>query len=282
MEQHLDLTPKRKPKVHWCKAISQEKKSRHGYWAFCDPYSDVYDGGDSPDDKKKCYWESTNDSERLDLTWEGLSLNDWMKISKDGDDLEGIIDYLEPASYDGFIDLDDDAYKERKCKLLGMTYRKPPPILVEKVEVTRSMTVLQQIGDLISDKNSDITHVSAKGALWEEGDVFCDIYLLYGSAGVRVITAAGGRSYKENAGFVVPTGLLTVSAASIIGPQTHLDFGRCDGYGLMDQWAVLLSLTERWGDNDPNRGVNKKTCLVALSLLEVRKSIEALGCISFF
>ncbi|GKA84123.1 reverse transcriptase domain-containing protein [Tanacetum coccineum] len=57
--------------------------------------------------------------------------------SKDGDDLEGIIDYLEPASYDGFIDLDDEAYKERKCKLLGMTYRKPPPILVEKVEVTR-------------------------------------------------------------------------------------------------------------------------------------------------
>ncbi|GJR07145.1 ribonuclease H-like domain-containing protein [Tanacetum coccineum] len=60
------------------------------------------------------------------------------------------------------------------------------------------------------------------------------LYLLYGSAGVRVITAAGGRSYKENSkfkrkvatvpavGFVVPTGLLTVSAASIIGPQTSL------------------------------------------------------------
>ncbi|GKD08279.1 hypothetical protein Tco_1187964, partial [Tanacetum coccineum] len=36
-------------------------------------------------------------------------------------------------------------------------------------------------------------------------DRFCDnfvsavlVYLLYGSAGVRVITAAGGRSYKEN------------------------------------------------------------------------------------
>ncbi|GJX16446.1 reverse transcriptase domain-containing protein [Tanacetum coccineum] len=34
------------------------------------------------------------------------------------------------------------------------------------------------------------------------------------------------------AGFVVPTGLLTVSAASIIGPQTPLDLGRCDVYGL--------------------------------------------------
>nr|GEV05708.1 hypothetical protein [Tanacetum cinerariifolium] len=32
---------------------------------------------------------------------------------------------------------DDEAYKERKCKLLSMTYRKPSPILIEKVEVTR-------------------------------------------------------------------------------------------------------------------------------------------------
>nr|GEU70155.1 putative gnk2-like domain-containing protein [Tanacetum cinerariifolium] len=82
MEQHLDLTPIRKPKVHWCKEISEEKKSRHEYWASRDPYSEVCDRGDSPDDKKKRYWKSTNDSERLDLTWEGLSLNDWMKLRR--------------------------------------------------------------------------------------------------------------------------------------------------------------------------------------------------------
>ncbi|GJY70611.1 hypothetical protein Tco_0474314 [Tanacetum coccineum] len=34
------------------------------------------------------------------------------RVSKDKDDLEGIIDYLEPMLYDGFIDLDDEAYKE--------------------------------------------------------------------------------------------------------------------------------------------------------------------------
>ncbi|GJX92278.1 hypothetical protein Tco_0345604 [Tanacetum coccineum] len=32
-------------------------------------------------------------------------------------------------------------------------------------------------------------------------DSFATVYLLYGSAGVRVITAAGGRSYKENSRF---------------------------------------------------------------------------------
>ncbi|GJX63992.1 zinc knuckle CX2CX4HX4C containing protein [Tanacetum coccineum] len=123
-------------------------------------------------DEKKGTLESMNDSERVDLEWEELSFNDWddMKVnngqnpeecredkvntilevvldkldeawfngtSEDEDDLEGILDYLEPKSYDGFIDLDDEAYIERKCVLLGLTYREPPPILIEKVKFTR-------------------------------------------------------------------------------------------------------------------------------------------------
>ncbi|GJW97330.1 zinc finger, CCHC-type containing protein [Tanacetum coccineum] len=60
--------------------------------------------------------------------------SDWFNgTSKDKDDLEWIIDFLEPTSYDVFIDLDDEAYKERKS---NMAYKKPPPILIEKVEVT--------------------------------------------------------------------------------------------------------------------------------------------------
>ncbi|GKA46491.1 retrovirus-related pol polyprotein from transposon TNT 1-94 [Tanacetum coccineum] len=58
-------------------------------------------------------------------------------IDEDDDDLEGITDYLEPTLYDGFVDSDDEEYKERKCRLLGMPYIKPPPILIEKVNVTR-------------------------------------------------------------------------------------------------------------------------------------------------
>ncbi|GJZ93174.1 hypothetical protein Tco_0665239 [Tanacetum coccineum] len=58
-------------------------------------------------------------------------------VSEDKDDLEGIIDYLEPTLYDGSIDLDDEAYKLRRNKLLGMPYSKPPPILREEAEATR-------------------------------------------------------------------------------------------------------------------------------------------------
>ncbi|GKB01691.1 hypothetical protein Tco_0829735 [Tanacetum coccineum] len=53
-----------------------------------------------------------------------------------------------------------------------------------------------------------------------------------------------GSSWFLLVGFVVPTGLLTVSAASIIGPQTPLDLGRCDAYGLVSliDLTVLLLL----------------------------------------
>nr|GEV10440.1 hypothetical protein [Tanacetum cinerariifolium] len=56
---------------------------------------------------------------------------------EDEDDLDGILDYLKPISYDGFINLDDEAYNKRRCRLLGMTYEEPTPILIEKAKVTR-------------------------------------------------------------------------------------------------------------------------------------------------
>ncbi|GKB49362.1 hypothetical protein Tco_0900115 [Tanacetum coccineum] len=53
--------------------------------------------------------------------------DEWFKGTDEYDeDLEGIIDYLEPTLYDEFIDSDDEEYKERKCRLLGMPYIKPP------------------------------------------------------------------------------------------------------------------------------------------------------------
>ncbi|GKD73870.1 RNA-directed DNA polymerase, eukaryota, reverse transcriptase zinc-binding domain protein, partial [Tanacetum coccineum] len=58
-------------------------------------------------------------------------------VSKDKDDLEGIIDYLEPTLYDGFNDHNDEAYKQRRNKLLGMPYTEPPSIVKEEAEITR-------------------------------------------------------------------------------------------------------------------------------------------------
>ncbi|GJX21957.1 hypothetical protein Tco_0226402, partial [Tanacetum coccineum] len=107
------------------------------------PFDEKYNGGSLCLNEIKCYWESENDGKRIDVEWENLSLNDWLRIRfgegtyEDDDDLEGIIDYLEPTLYDGFIDSDDEEYKERKCRLLGMPYVKPPPTLIEKVSVTR-------------------------------------------------------------------------------------------------------------------------------------------------
>ncbi|GJS60369.1 hypothetical protein Tco_0655153 [Tanacetum coccineum] len=69
-------------------------------------------------------------------------------------------------------------------------------------------------------------------------------YLLYGSAGGRVITAAGGRSYNENSRFKRKVATdVDIRAAKFMGcclmdvvdkgPQTPLDLGRCDAYGLV-------------------------------------------------
>ncbi|GJX77832.1 hypothetical protein Tco_0324643 [Tanacetum coccineum] len=57
----------------------------------------------------------------------------------DEDNLDGIVDYLELKPHNGFIDIEDEAYKERMCKFLGMTYKEPSLILIKKVEVTRYM-----------------------------------------------------------------------------------------------------------------------------------------------
>nr|GEZ15526.1 hypothetical protein [Tanacetum cinerariifolium] len=64
--------------------------------------------------------------------------DEWFKgTDEDDEDLEGIIDFLEPTLYDEFIDSGDEEYKERKCRMLEMPYIKPPPIIIEKVNVTR-------------------------------------------------------------------------------------------------------------------------------------------------
>ncbi|GJW64239.1 RNA-directed DNA polymerase, eukaryota, reverse transcriptase zinc-binding domain protein [Tanacetum coccineum] len=58
-------------------------------------------------------------------------------VSRDMDDLEGIINYLEPKLYDGFIDHNDEAYKRKRNKLLGMPYTEPPPIIKEEAKITK-------------------------------------------------------------------------------------------------------------------------------------------------
>ncbi|GKB84511.1 zinc knuckle CX2CX4HX4C containing protein [Tanacetum coccineum] len=136
--------------------ITEEKQSRPK------ERRDVCDGGDSPINKMKCYWESMNDSKQEELERVNLSLNDWIKIrdeeddleenledpeeceedkanaimwaihdklkddwfnntSKDEVNLERILDYLEPRSYNGFINLDNETYNKRRRDLHEVT-----------------------------------------------------------------------------------------------------------------------------------------------------------------
>ncbi|GJV58480.1 hypothetical protein Tco_1459485 [Tanacetum coccineum] len=189
-------------KTYWCEPVHQEHEKGYTLWASCDPHHEICDGGGIPDKKLKHYWKGTNDNDRINLEWEGLSCTNWVRarygnvnditkerilqkfwdnklggqirekilteeqedpekcgetkeraiigemvnklpeewfleVSRDKDDLEGIIDYLEPILYDGFIDYNDEAYKQRRNKLLGMPYIEPPPIKKEEAEITK-------------------------------------------------------------------------------------------------------------------------------------------------
>ncbi|GKF46333.1 hypothetical protein Tco_0136135 [Tanacetum coccineum] len=64
--------------------------------------------------------------------------DDWYTgTPDDDDDLDCLVEYLELHTHNGFIDTEDEAYKERMCKLLGMTYKKPPSVIIKKFEITR-------------------------------------------------------------------------------------------------------------------------------------------------
>lgn len=41
------------------------------------------------------------------------------------------MDYLDLQGYDGFMDIDNEAYEQRRCKFLGIPYKKQPPIHAE-------------------------------------------------------------------------------------------------------------------------------------------------------
>ncbi|GJX85480.1 hypothetical protein Tco_0336254 [Tanacetum coccineum] len=64
---------------------------------------------------------------------------EWFKgTHEDDDDLEGIIDYFEPTLYDGFIDSDDEEYKEKKYSVgPGEVYTKIKVSEVEELSRTR-------------------------------------------------------------------------------------------------------------------------------------------------
>ncbi|GKB54314.1 hypothetical protein Tco_0905067 [Tanacetum coccineum] len=94
-----------------------------------------YDDNNDFHDPEQC--EESRNNEIRERIINNLH-EEWFKgTSNDEDDIEGIINYLKPTSYNGFIDLDEEEYNKRRCRLLGMPYIEPPPIIVEQVKITR-------------------------------------------------------------------------------------------------------------------------------------------------
>ncbi|GJV35844.1 RNA-directed DNA polymerase, eukaryota, reverse transcriptase zinc-binding domain protein, partial [Tanacetum coccineum] len=155
--------------THWCEPIHQEIEGGHTIWASCDPY---HEEGMSRTNWIRARYGKVNDVTKERITqeywnkklgnltdhidWEdpkdcektkastilGTVVNklpeEWFsKVNKDADDLEGILNYLEPVAYEGPINLANEAYNVRRCKLLGMPYNEPPPILKEEAIMTR-------------------------------------------------------------------------------------------------------------------------------------------------
>ncbi|GJS74392.1 RNA-directed DNA polymerase, eukaryota, reverse transcriptase zinc-binding domain protein [Tanacetum coccineum] len=169
-----ELSHKADSKTRWCKPVRQEHEKRYTFTNDNDRISLEWEGlscinwvkaryGNVNDITKERilenFWnnklkgqtrdksltEEQKDPEKCGETKTRLIIGaminklpeEWFsRVSKDMDDLEGIIDYLEPTLYDGFIDHNDEAYKRRRNKLLGMPYSEPPPIIKEEAEIT--------------------------------------------------------------------------------------------------------------------------------------------------
>ncbi|GJR20266.1 zinc knuckle CX2CX4HX4C containing protein [Tanacetum coccineum] len=119
---------------------------------------------------KRADYDDNNDFYDPDQCWDGRNNEireriihnlheEWFKgTSDDENDIEGIIDYLEPTSYDGFIDLDKDEYN----KSLGLRE------VYMKLEVS-NMQELPRTGNNVATIRNNIMDEGIK-SLREDGD----------------------------------------------------------------------------------------------------------------
>ncbi|GJR01124.1 RNA-directed DNA polymerase, eukaryota, reverse transcriptase zinc-binding domain protein [Tanacetum coccineum] len=106
--------------------------------------------------------------------------DEWLKgTSDDEDDIEGIIDYYEPTSYDGFIDLDEEEYNKRRCRLLGMPYIAPHPLIIEQVEITRYSLGLGEVYTKVKVLNMEELPRTRNNIATTRSDIMDDVYKSY-------------------------------------------------------------------------------------------------------
>ncbi|GJR57467.1 hypothetical protein Tco_1499629 [Tanacetum coccineum] len=92
-----------------CKMIGE--RILKDYWKI--RLDDKEDDSDKNlEDPDKCREDKANAV--LEVINDKLNNNWFDNTSEDEDNLEGILDYLKPRSYDGFIDLDEEAYNKKR------------------------------------------------------------------------------------------------------------------------------------------------------------------------
>ncbi|GJW18177.1 hypothetical protein Tco_0025613 [Tanacetum coccineum] len=128
------------------------------YWK--ESFRDEEDDSEDLEDPDECRDEKAN-------TILGAVINklhkEWFNgTSKDEDDLDGIINYLEPTSYYKFIDLDNEAYNERrweiytKIKVLGI---EDFPRTMDNVTTIRG-GLMEEIGSNSKETEFEVTLTS--------------------------------------------------------------------------------------------------------------------------
>ncbi|GJR86237.1 hypothetical protein Tco_0210248 [Tanacetum coccineum] len=166
----VELSHEAVNKTHWCEPVHQEHEKGYTLWASCDPHHEICDKGGILDKKLKHYWKGTNDNDRINLEWEGLSCTNWVRarygnvndITKErflqkfwdnklgGQIREKILteEQEDPKKYGETNEkaiigemvnkLPEEWFsKQRRNKLLGMPYIEPPPIKKEEAEITK-------------------------------------------------------------------------------------------------------------------------------------------------
>ncbi|GJS40400.1 hypothetical protein Tco_0565443 [Tanacetum coccineum] len=200
-----------KKKSHWCASIYRQNNGIREVWSS----NEECDGGSLCNNeirfkygevdetmKKKIltkHWrkqfrvdyDDSNDFYDPDQCGEGRNneirervinnLHDeWFKgTSDDEDDIEGIIDYLEPTSYDGFVDLDEDEYNKRRCRLLGMPYITPLPLIIEQVEITRYSLGLGEVYTKVKVLNMEDLPRTRNNISTIRSDIVDEVYESY-------------------------------------------------------------------------------------------------------
>ncbi|GKA00987.1 hypothetical protein Tco_0673652 [Tanacetum coccineum] len=156
--------------------------------------SESYDDTDEGwEDSEKCGEEKIDAI--LDTVFDKLDDSWFSGETQDEDDLDGITDYLEPTSYNGFIDSDDEAYKERLCNFLDPcvlailkgSLDPVSPFIWQTAKLRITKVMDKSFGWLILHSYNQDTLTSRFLSNWDPWKYRTDLECRFGSVNIRTL-----------------------------------------------------------------------------------------------